>query len=164
MLTTTLEQPAYPALMTRFLGEPVIGISSNEFLKFPRIVRRPVRIAARIGNRHHYPRPLIRGEILQRMERVRGPSVSSGRGATEREFGYSVRMPQHQFERDHAAERYANDPNALPSDCVQQGCGVVCIVSHRRPCLASTYARARVGRMQARQRFSPMAIPKGWAS
>jgi hypothetical protein len=41
----------------------------------------------------------VRGKILQRMARVRGPSLPSGRGATECEFAHSVRMPQHQFER-----------------------------------------------------------------
>ena len=42
------------------------------------------------------------------MKRVRGPSFSSRRSTTEHEFAYSVRMPQYQFERDHATERYAD--------------------------------------------------------
>jgi hypothetical protein len=55
-------------------------------------------------------RALIRGEILRRMKRVRGPSFSSRRSTIEHEFAYPVRMPQYQFERDHAPERYADDP------------------------------------------------------
>jgi hypothetical protein len=128
MLATGLEQTAYSALMARFLGERVIGKISDEFLQFPRIVRRPARIASRIRNRHHDPRPLIRWKILQRMKRVRGPSFSSRRSITEHEFAYSVQVPQYQFERDHAAKRYAGDSNALPPDCVQQGRSVVCII------------------------------------
>ena len=130
VLTTSLEQTAYPALMARFVGERVIGKVSDEFLQFLRIVRRPTRIAPGIRNRHHDSRPLIRGEILQRMMRLRGPSFSSRRSTTEREFAYPVGMPQYQFERDHAAERHTEDPNALPSDRVQQGRSVVSIVSH----------------------------------
>ena len=42
------------------------------------------------------------------MKRVRGPSFSSRQSTTEQEFAYSVRMPQYQFERDHATERYAD--------------------------------------------------------
>ena len=129
MLTTSLEQTAYSALMARFLGEWVIAKFSNEFLQISRIVSRPARITAGIRNRHHDARPRMGGEILQRMVRVRGPSLPAGRSGTERKFAYSVRMPQHQFERDHAAERYADDPNTLPSDCVQQRRGVVCIVN-----------------------------------
>ena len=129
MVTTSLEQTAYSALMARFFREWAVGKISDQFLQFPRIVRRPARIAPRIRNRHHDPRPLIRREILQRMKRVRGPSVSSGRSTTEREFAHSVRMPQYQFEGDHAAKRYADDPNALPPDCIQQGRSVVCIIS-----------------------------------
>jgi len=108
MLTTSLEQTAYSALMTRFLGERLIAKFSDEFLQFFRTVGCPARIAARIGNRHHDTRTLMRGEILQRMVRVRGASLTSGGGGTEHELAYSVRMPQHQFERDHATERYAD--------------------------------------------------------
>ena len=64
------------------------------------------------------------------MKRVRGPSFSSRQSTTEQEFAYSVRMPQYQFERDHATERYADDPNALPPDRVQQGRSVFGIISH----------------------------------
>ena len=130
MLTAGLEQAACSDLMTRFLVERFIAKFTNEFLQFPRILGRPARVAARIGNRHHNPRPLIRRQLLQHMDRVRGPSLSSWGRATDREFGYSVWMPKHQFERDHTAERYTNDPNALPPDGIQQGRSVVGIVSH----------------------------------
>ena len=70
MLTTSLEQTANSALMARFSGERVIGKTFNEFLQFPGIIRRPVRIAPCIRNRHHDSRALIHGEILQRVKRV----------------------------------------------------------------------------------------------
>ena len=164
MLTTSLEQTAYSDLITRFLGERVIGKLSNQFLQFPRIVRRPARIAARIGNRHHDTRPLIRGENLQRMVRVRGPPSPPGEVQQSAicSLGPDVAVPvrarpyrqtiRQRPERAPTRPRPARPQRRLHSQ------------PSSRPCRASTYARARVGRTQARQRFSPMVISKGWAS
>ena len=127
MLTTSLEQTAYSDLITRFLGERVIGKFSNEFLQFSRIVRRPACIAARIGNRHHDARPLIRRENWSGWAATPSPPGEVNRARV----WLLVPDAAAPVERDHTAERYANDPNAPPSDCVQQGCGVVRIVSHR---------------------------------
>ena len=162
---TSLEQTAYSDLITRFLGERVIGKFSDEFLQFPRIVRRPARIAARIGNRHHDTRPLIRKResatygagmmilppLRARCNRARvwllGPDVAAPVRA--RPYRRTIRQRPERAPTRLRPARLRRRLHSQPSS---------------RPCLASTYARARVGRMQARQRFSPMAIPRGWAS
>ena len=165
MLTTSLEQTAYSALVARFCGERVIGKVCDEFLQFSRIISRPARIAAGIRNRHHDARALMGGEILQRDEAgmrtlllrrakwnraqvcLLGPDAAAPVRA--RPCRRTIRRrPEHAPIRP----RPARPRRRLHSQRLS------------RPCLASTCARARVDRTRARQMISPAANPRGWAS
>ena len=128
---TRLEQPAYSRLMAWFVSERIIPEPPEQFFHSARIAGRPRRIAAGVGNRNHESRPLIGGKFLHRMERVGGSSISPRGGAAERKLRHSIRVPNCQFERDHAAERQPDDICALPADSVHQSRRIVRIVTHR---------------------------------